>query len=126
MKRFDRSFLEKISVGETYHGDYESYKMSVINEIGNILSCRLKSEGGISENPFSYGIKDLLSQDISKDDLDIFRINCQRIVKELEPRILDIEFTDLKVNARRQVLELAMKCVLKLGNQKIYQKMLIS
>lgn len=126
MNKLDRPFLEKMTTAQTYYRDYDSYISSVVDEIGNVLSCRLKEGSGVSENPFGYGIKDLLSQGISKDGLDMFRISCQRIIKELDPRILDIEITDLKINNTTQSLYLGITCILKPDNRKIYERMIIS
>ncbi len=126
LNKLDRPFLEKMTVGQTYHIDYDSYISSVVDEMGNILSCRLRGNAGVSKNPFGYGIKDWLSQEISKDGLDMFRISCQRIIKELDSRISDIEITDIKINNKKQSLQLEVMCILRPNNRKIYKKMIIS
>lgn len=125
MNKLDRPFLEKIALGGTYCSNYESYADSIIEEIENILSCRLKGQGGISENPFRYGIWDLLSQDLSKDELEIFRANCQNVIEELEPRVSNIEISDLNINHLKQAVEFVITCTLKVNNKNIYREMIL-
>ncbi|MDR2074932.1 MAG: hypothetical protein LBP31_01795 [Holosporales bacterium] len=122
LKKLDRPFLDKIVVRSTYFSNYEEYVSSIIDEIGNILSCRLKNKENSS---FNYGISDILSVGSDNDNLEKFKLECQNIVKKLEPRISDIEITDIDSNNKTQTMELTMVCILKETGQKIYPKITI-
>jgi predicted component of type VI protein secretion system len=106
----------------TYCDKYEEYVSSVIDEIENILSCRLKSKGSGS---FNYGVFDLLSVGIESGSLEKFRLECQRIIKKLEPRISEVEITNVTPDNNNQTLELTMVCVLRETGRKIYPRIVI-
>lgn len=116
MPRFDRSLFEKIADRQTYYKSYEEYKNSVIYELENILSCRLRdSYRDLKESPYAYGIRDFLSQEISTANLELFKKEIQMIIKALDPRIFNIEIIEIKVNFEKQALEFSIDCVLKGG-----------
>ncbi len=124
--RLDRPFLDKFFKESTYFQDKREYIDSIIDEISNILSSRLRTVGGFDDNPFNYGIRDLLSLDFSRDDLTTFKNQCRSIILRLEPRISDLEITSLKVNTEKQALNFEIVCVLKATGDKIYPKVIIS
>jgi predicted component of type VI protein secretion system len=119
----DRPFLDKIAKGSTYCSGHEEYVSSIVGEIENVLSCRLKDK---DNGPFSYGVSDILSIGRQSDGLEKFGLECQEIIKKLEPRISDIEITSIVPNNNNQTLELTMTCILKKTGQKIYPKVIIS
>jgi predicted component of type VI protein secretion system len=107
----------------TYCKNYEEYVSSIIDEIENILSCRLKNK---ENGPFDYGAPDLLSVGVESNNLEKFKLECQMMIKKLEPRISDIEITNVVPNNNNQTLELTMICVLKETGQKIYPRVIVS
>lgn len=122
-KSIDRPFLDKLKYGSVYCKDYDEYISSIVNEIYNILSCRLKSSDKVTQNPFCYGIKDLQSLDLSYNNLESFRIQCEKIIEHLEPRVDKVEISNINILKNTQSLEFSIKCIIKKTGSKLIKKL---
>jgi predicted component of type VI protein secretion system len=119
--KIDRPFLEKFTERSIYLTSYDELCKSVINEIGNILSSKLKLNDENSKSfkiPFLYGVRDLQSIGISDDNIENFKRHCEKIILELEPRLSRIEFDKVNVNKEEQSLKVEITCHLKYRNKK--------
>jgi predicted component of type VI protein secretion system len=119
----DRAFLDKFKRGSTYCRDYGEYISSIVEEIRNIMSCRLRSYEGVSENPFCYGLKDIVSVSISHGGFEIFKKECRRSILSLEPRISDIEINEVSIDNEKQEMFIDVSCIIKLNGDKINRKL---
>ncbi|MBR1944096.1 MAG: GPW/gp25 family protein [Alphaproteobacteria bacterium] len=105
----DRSFFDKFN-NSTYLKDVNEFGKSIISEIYNILSTRLrlpiniKDFKGTKNNPFNYGILDLLAFDnINKmDKLEQLSDNIKQCIMLHEPRIKDCHIENLTINNQKQ------------------------
>jgi predicted component of type VI protein secretion system len=112
--RIDRLFLEKFTESSIYLKSEEDFVRSIIHEIGNILSCRLDSTVPISDSPFSYGTQDLESVNTSAKELSSFGALCRSSILRFEPRLEDLEISDIKIDRETQTLFLDIVCYPKL------------
>lgn len=112
-KRVDSPFLSKFNQDSIYlNSDEELYK-SIIDEIGNILSSKLKITNRNEESPFAYGIRDLQSIDNSMDRLNDFKNHCIEKILRYEPRIEDLYINECSINKMNQTLEIELICKIK-------------
>ena len=118
-KRIDAPFLSKFNEGSIYLKTESELFNSIINEIGNILSTKLKMKYTSGDSPFSYGISDLQSLENSEDSLNEFKIQCRKTILQFEPRISDIVISDCSFNGLNQCLEIEISCQLK-SSEKIF------
>lgn len=123
-EKIDRPFFEKFNKHNVYFNSQEEYYLSIVNEIGNILSSRLKisdieinNVGGLADIPFIYGIRDIHS--VNTLNTDEFKAQCRDLVMMFEPRITDFEITSITHNQEIQSLELTVRCVIKKNNKTI-------
>ena len=125
-KRIDAPFLSKFNRDSIYmNPDSELYE-SIINEIGNILSSKLKTIDRNEDSPFSYGIRDLQSIDNSEDSLSDFKIHCAKQILRYEPRIEDIYINECSINKMQQTLEIELVCKIKGRNKDLNTKISVA
>ena len=105
----DRSFFDKFN-NSTYYKNVNELGKSIISEIYNILSTRLKSVinikkfEGTKSNPFNYGILDLLAFDNinEMDKIEQVSNNIRKCIMINEPRIKDCHIENLTINNQKQ------------------------
>ena len=120
-KRIDRPFFSKIRDKSTYFDSDEEFFQSIIEEIENILSSNLKLNDNyknFTDIPFAYGTRDLQSIDLSNEGISSFRNQCRNMILQLEPRLSDIEFSDITINKEKQSIKIQIICYLKTTNKK--------
>lgn len=130
--RIDRPFFEKLKNKSVYFNDDDEYYRSIIMEIGNIFSSRLKYKDSFLDEimdkksrdiPFLYGIRDF--QSLNNFDTEKFKIQAREIIIRLEPRIIDFEIISLNFNYQLQRLEMNIRCTIKQNNKKINTKIFV-
>ncbi len=124
-ERTDAPFLSKFNRDSVYLSSENELCESIINEIGNILSSKLKTFDKNEKSPFSYGIRDLQSIDNSVDALDEFKIHCMEQILRYEPRIEDLYISECNINKMNQTLEIELFCKIKGKNQNLSTKISI-
>ncbi|MBQ9440857.1 MAG: GPW/gp25 family protein [Alphaproteobacteria bacterium] len=104
--RVDRSFLDKFH-SSTYIQNKKEFGESIIAEVYNILSTRIKSHinmdkfKGTNENPFDYGILDLQSF----DNVEQLSENIKQCIIFHEPRIKECYIENININPKQQSIE---------------------
>jgi predicted component of type VI protein secretion system len=117
-KRIDAPFLSKLSGGPVYIKATDDLLKSVVDEIGNILSSRLMIpngyvDGDVYSFPFAYGVRDLQSVGISRENLDAFKSHCRKAILRFECRISDVEIGDISFDKTTQHLRMDVSFTLK-------------
>lgn len=112
-KRVDAPFLSKFNRDSIYLKSENDLFNSIINEIGNILSTKLKTKAASEDSPFGYGVSDLQSLENSEDSLNEFKLQCRKAILRFEPRIDDVIISNCHFNKLNQCLELEISCQLK-------------
>jgi predicted component of type VI protein secretion system len=117
-KKIDAPFLSKLSGGPVYIRSTDDLLKSVADEIGNILSSRLMIpdgyvDGDIYNFPFAYGVRDLQSVGISRENLDAFKSHCRKAILRFECRISDVEIGDVAFDKSTQQLKMDISFTLK-------------
>ncbi|MDR1289324.1 MAG: GPW/gp25 family protein [Holosporales bacterium] len=102
--------MDKFTETSIYFKSDRDFVQSIISEIENILSCRLDPTLPIEESPFSYGTKDLESINTASEDLNAFGSLCRRAILHFEPRLDDLEITDVKIDRETQTISLEIVC----------------
>ncbi len=125
-KRTDAPFLSKFNRNSIYLNSENELCESIINEIGNILSSKLKTIDKNEKLPFSYGIRDLQSIDNSVESINEFKIHCMEQILRYEPRIEDLYINECVINKMNQTLEIELFCKIKGKNQNLSTKISIS
>ena len=130
-EKIDIPFLEKFNSQSVYFKSSNELYKSIIREIENILSSRLKLtdeylEVNFKDVPFYYGTRDLESIEISREGLHNFKSHCKKMILACEPRLKDLEFTKIEVNKEKQNLILNIVCYLKKSNGKFTSEIKIS
>jgi predicted component of type VI protein secretion system len=87
------------------------------------MSCRLRNYDGVGKSPFCYGLMNLISA--SHDELEIFKKKCCQAILSLEPRISDIEISEIAVDSEKQEIALDILCIVKLNGEKINRKLML-
>lgn len=123
--KIDAPFLSKFNRNSVYLDSDDEFYQSIIDEIGNILSSKLKIIDKANESPFAYGIKDLQSIDNSIDSLDDFKIHCIKQILRYEPRIDEVFINECVINKMNQTLEIELFCKIKGRNQNLSTKISI-
>ena len=101
--KVDRSFFDKFN-NSTYINNIKELGESIIAEIYNILSTRLKSHinsstfKGTKENPFDYGIIDLQSF----NNIEQLSENIKQCIMLYEPRIKDCHIENVNIDQQKQ------------------------
>lgn len=107
--RIDRPFFDKFN-SSTYIQDIKELGKSIIVEIYNILSTRIKSHinvnkfKGTSENPFDYGIIDLQSF----DNIEKLSSNIRSSIMLYDPRVKDCYIENININQQQQSIEFSI------------------
>ncbi|MDR1390869.1 MAG: GPW/gp25 family protein [Holosporales bacterium] len=109
-KKAEASFLSKFNRKSVYLDSENEFFESIVEEIGNILSTKLKKLDDREESPFSYGIRDLQSLEISKNSIDEFKIHCCNMILKFEPRISDISVNNYHFDNKSQLLAMEFVC----------------
>lgn len=107
----DRSFFDKFN-NTTYFKNVNELGKSIISEIYNILSTRLKSSinlnnfNGTKNNPFDYGILDVLAMDNNNniDKIEQLSNNISKCIMLYEPRIKNCHIENLTINNQKQTI----------------------
>lgn len=113
-KKIDTPFFQKMVTMSKFIS-FPEYKNSIINEIRNILSSRIKGND-YKNSPFLYGIPDIESLDGSLDNLELFKKKSESLIIHNEPRISEIRILNAVMNNNTQLLELQMRCVCRLNS----------
>lgn len=121
-KKIDAPFLSKFNRNSVYFNSDEELYKSIIDEIGNILSSKLKILNKKEKSPFGYGIRDLQSIDNSIDCLNDFKINCIEKILYYEPRIEEVYINECIVNKMNQTIEIELICKIKGKNKHLSTK----
>ncbi len=101
--KVDRSFFDKFN-NSTYISNINELGTSIITEIHNILSTRLKSHINLNtfksteKSPFDYGIVDLQSF----ANLNQLSEHIKQCVLLNEPRIKDCHIENININNNKQ------------------------
>lgn len=101
--KVDRSFFDKFN-NSTYINSIKELGESIIAEVYNILSTRLKSHinfkkfNGTKENPFNYGIIDLQSF----DNIEQLSENIRQCILLYEPRIKNCYIENMIIDNYKQ------------------------
>jgi predicted component of type VI protein secretion system len=116
-------FLSKFSRESVYIQSDDELYQSIIEEIENILSSRLKIPDDyttlLSENtPFSYGVRDIQSIGGSNEEFEKLKTHYRDTILRFEPRLLDIEIGKMQIHRDTQTLKIEMTCVVKNSNKK--------
>lgn len=114
-KRIDVPFLTKFNRNEVFFDNKNALFESIIQEIGNILSTKLKTDSIDYDSPFSYGVRDLQSLDTSELEIENFKTHCREAILKFEPRLSDVMIQSCTVNHSRQTIELELVCKLRQG-----------
>jgi predicted component of type VI protein secretion system len=69
----------------------------------------------IDDYPFSYGTQDLESVNTSSEDLGAFSTMCRKAILHFEPRLADLEISDIKIDRETQTISLDIICYPKLN-----------
>lgn len=109
-KRIDVPFLNKFNKKSPYLKSEDELYASIAEEIGNILSTKLKIKDVSIDSPFGYGVRDLQSLEKSNEAVEQFKQQCCDAILRFEPRISEIEIIECKFNDVAQVLELEFSC----------------
>lgn len=124
-KRIDAPFLSKFNRKSVYFDSEEEICNSIINEIGNILSSKLKITDKSEETPFSYGIRDLQSVDNSQDAIEEFKDHCIRQILRYEPRVEEVYINECNLNKMNQTLEIELVCKIRGQDHTLNTKILL-
>lgn len=116
-RRVDTPFLTKFNRDSPYLKSEDDLFASIMEEIGNILSTKLKTFEISYNSPYSYGVRDLQSLENSKESLDTFEENCRRAILRFEPRVSDVTVIKSHINNNLQTLELELSCYVPLANR---------
>jgi predicted component of type VI protein secretion system len=117
----DFPFLSKFDSESVYITSNEDFLSSIVDEIGNILSSRLKlpqsyKDFDFGNVPFAYGIRDLQSLGYSRRDLEDFKVHCRDMILRLEPRLEYIEIQDINIDKEAQSISITLVCYPKSSN----------
>jgi predicted component of type VI protein secretion system len=122
-KRVECVFFDKVLTQKKYIESEDEYEDTIISEINNILSSRLKLKRGLAnaqhENPFMYGIPDIESLDGSQDSLDDFQKRCEKLILSSDPRLSEVKITDVTNDCSKQVIEMKIEAICSLNGKKI-------
>ncbi|MDR3224049.1 MAG: hypothetical protein LBT03_00455 [Holosporales bacterium] len=121
--KINAPFLSKFNRPFQYFSGHSELCKSIIDEIGNILSTKLKLPGDYRSNvfmdvPFSYGVRDIQSVGISLEDLESFKEHCRLQILAFESRISDLEIEDISFNKEKQNIKMTINCKLKNSEQR--------
>lgn len=124
--KIDRPFLSKFNNNSVYFNSQDEFYKSIVKEIYYILESNLKlSDEYLKLNtcnlPFSYGTRDLQSIETSTEGLINFKIHCKESILKSEPRLSDIEITDISIDKEKQALTLKILCCLKNNNNETFE-----
>ena len=103
--KIDRSFFDKFN-NSTYISNVKELGESIIAEIYNILSTRLKSHinsinfKGTQYNPFDYGILDLQSF----NNIEELSENIKQCIILHEPRIKECYIENINIDKQKQLI----------------------
>ncbi|MDR0630585.1 MAG: GPW/gp25 family protein [Holosporales bacterium] len=120
--KLDHSFLSKFNNNQIYINSTDELYKSIMKEIENILSSRLKLSNSYKtdypkmNSPFSYGVRDLQSIESSQETFEDFKIHCQNTILAFEPRLKNITISDIKIN--KDILMLFIKITIFLKDTK--------
>jgi predicted component of type VI protein secretion system len=126
--RIDSPFLSKFKNSTPlYIKSEEELAQSIMEEIGNILSTKLKLPGKFQDikdrdSPYAYGVRDLQSVGISPEELDTFKNHCKVAILSYECRLIDIEINNISFDKDRQILMLNIQCTPKQTEKKFAMK----
>ena len=109
-KRIDAPFLTKFNRKSAFIKSEDELYISIMEEIGNILSTKLKTREISYDSPYSYGVRDLQSIENSEESKNIFKDNCREAILRFEPRVSDVEIIELRFNNISQTLEIELSC----------------
>ena len=110
-KRIDVPFLMKFISDKTFLTPDELIA-SIVNEIGNILSAKLKQKFDDSnKTPYGYGVPDLQSLDNSPESLGSFRESCRKAILSFEPRVSDATISECFIDYKKQILHIELHVV---------------
>ncbi len=118
-KRIDAPFLTKFNRRSPFLKSEKELYASIIEEIGNILSSKLKISEISYDSPYSYGVRDLQSIENSEESMLIYKENCRNAILRFEPRVSDVIITVLHFNNSSQTLEMELTCNIK-GTQESF------
>ncbi len=102
-KLMDRPFLSKFDKVPAYFLSKEEVYESIIREIKNILEANLKST---TRSPFEYGTKDIQSIETSNSGIEKFKEHCRETILKLEPRLREVEITEINIDKERQEIKI--------------------
>ena len=107
-KRIDAPFLTKFVNNKTFL-THDELIASIVNEIGNILSTKLKQKFDDStKTPYGYGVPDLQSLDSSAESLGGFKEKCCKAILAYEPRVSDVTISDCFIDYKTQMLHMQL------------------
>jgi predicted component of type VI protein secretion system len=125
-------FLSKFCADDSVGSSSGDLCKSVIDEIENILSSRLKAVGNYngshlrSVNPFAYGIVDMQSLDYSRESIESFKKHCRDVILDLEPRLEDVVIHDVRPDQPSRHLVINMTLLLKSSKETYTKDVIIS
>ena len=109
-RRIDVPFLNKFNRKSPYIKSESELYASIVEEIGNILSTKLKTREVSTDSPFAYGVRDLQSLEKSDEAINQFKQQCRDTILRFEPRVSDIDILECRFNDLAQTLELEFNC----------------
>ncbi|MDR2667372.1 MAG: GPW/gp25 family protein [Holosporales bacterium] len=121
--KIDVPFLYKFNEKSTYIQSKDELYLSITEEIGNILSSKLKIPGDFTEiafesTPFSYGVRDIQSIETSNEKLEKLKTHYRKAILNFEPRLSDVEVKTISVNNETQTLKIELICTTKIDDKK--------
>ncbi|MBR1479470.1 MAG: GPW/gp25 family protein [Alphaproteobacteria bacterium] len=122
-RRIDIPFLDKFNSDTSFFRSESELVASIVNEIGNILSTRLRERDAVP--PFDYGIRDLQSLEGSGEFVERFKAHCRAAILRFEPRVSDILVEDCRFNQQTQHLEMDILIQIKSSNKSFPTKISI-
>lgn len=109
-RRIEVPFLSKFNRKSQFFDSQNELLESIIEEIGNILSTKIRSENSTELSPFSYGAKDLQSINYAQENLEAYAEECRKAILRLEPRVTNVSITKCQINKQTQTLEMEISC----------------
>lgn len=109
-RRIEVPFLSKFNRKSQFFDSQNELLESIIEEIGNILSTKIRSENSTELSPFSYGVKDLQSINDAQENLEAYAKECRKAILRLEPRVTNVSITKCQINKQTQTLEMEISC----------------
>ena len=125
-RRIDIPFLDKFNSKTPFFRSESELFASVVDEIGNILSTRLRARELDGTSPFGYGVRDLQSLEGTGEFVERFKAHCREAILRFEPRVSDVFIEDCRFNKITQHLEMDMFVQVKLLNKGFSTKISIN